>query len=102
MNECPLLLRIIRCLRSQVHTEQITKVRKRASDNRQGRKPNFDNAEQAFYYVRALEIPTPRWTAYNAKRFNIKMGPEVLMITQERVYTSPIWYAHSVYPGEGN
>ena len=54
--------------------------------------PDFDNAEQAFYYVRVLEIPTPRWTAYDAKRFNVKMDPEVPMTTQERVYTSPIWY----------
>jgi hypothetical protein len=54
--------------------------------------PDFDNAEQAFYYVRVLEIPTPRWTAYDAKRFNVKMDPEVPMTLQERVYTSPIWY----------
>jgi hypothetical protein len=56
------------------------------------RDPDFDNAEQAFYYVRVLEIPTPRWTAYDAKRFNVKMGPEVPMTLQERAYTSPIWY----------
>jgi hypothetical protein len=54
--------------------------------------PDFDNSEHAFYYVRVLEIPTPRWTAYDAKRFNITMGPEVPMINQERAYTSPIWY----------
>jgi len=42
--------------------------------------------------VRVLEIPTPRWTAYDAKRFGVKMGKEVPMITQERAYTSPIWY----------
>ena len=54
--------------------------------------PDFDNKEQAFYYVRVLEIPTPRWTAYDAKRFNVKMGPEVPMTLQERIYTSPIWY----------
>ena len=54
--------------------------------------PDFNGAEQAFYYVRVLEIPTPRWTAYDAKRFGVKMGPEVPMTTQERVYTSPIWY----------
>jgi hypothetical protein len=54
--------------------------------------PHFEIGEQAFYYVRVLEIPTPRWTAYDAKRFNITMGKEVPMITQERAYTSPIWY----------
>ena len=54
--------------------------------------PDFDADEHAFYYVRVLEIPTPRWTAYDAKRFDITMGPEVPMINQERAYTSPIWY----------
>jgi hypothetical protein len=54
--------------------------------------PDFNGAEQAFYYVRVLEIPTPRWTAYDAKRFGVKMGPEVPMTTQERAYASPIWY----------
>ena len=55
--------------------------------------PDFNKDELAFYYVRVLEIPTPRWTAYDAKYFNIKDIPEeVPMVTQERVYTSPIWY----------
>jgi hypothetical protein len=54
--------------------------------------PDFDPDELAFYYVRVLEIPTPRWTAYDAKRFGITMGDEVPMTTQERAYTSPIWY----------
>ncbi len=54
--------------------------------------PNFDPAESAFYYARVIEIPTPRWTAYEAMRFGIEMDPEVPMITQERAYTSPIWY----------
>lgn len=54
--------------------------------------PDFDSSEHAFYYVRVLEIPTPRWTAYDAKRFDIEMSDEVPMITQERAYTSPIWY----------
>jgi hypothetical protein len=56
------------------------------------RDPSFDPQQRAFYYVRVLEIPTPRWTAYDAKRFSIKMGKEVPMTTQERAYTSPIWY----------
>jgi len=54
--------------------------------------PNFDPSVRAFYYVRVLEIPTPRWTAYDAKYFGIKMPPEVPMVHQERAYTSPIWY----------
>ena len=43
--------------------------------------------------MRVLEIPTPRWTAYDAKRFAIKMNAKVSMVTQERAYTSPIWYS---------
>lgn len=54
--------------------------------------PEFDPALPAVYYVRVLEIPTPRWTAYDAMRYNIKMDASVTMIIQERCYTSPIWY----------
>ena len=54
--------------------------------------PDFDPGEKAFYYCRVLEIPTPRWTAYEAKRFGVEMSKEVPMVTQERAYTSPIWY----------
>ena len=54
--------------------------------------PDFNPEHSAFYYARVLEIPTPRWTAYEAKRFGIQMPDEVPMITQERAYTSPIWY----------
>jgi len=54
--------------------------------------PDFDASLKAFYYVRVIEIPTPRWTCYDAVRFGVKMPPEVPMITQERAYTSPIWY----------
>jgi Protein of unknown function (DUF3604) len=54
--------------------------------------PDFDASQRAFYYVRVLEIPTPRWTAYDAKYFGITMPPEVPMKGQERAYTSPIWY----------
>jgi hypothetical protein len=59
----------------------------------QWRDPDFDPALRAFYYVRVLEIPTPRWTAHDAKRFKVKMSKDVPMTTQERAYTSPIWYA---------
>ena len=55
--------------------------------------PAFDPAQKAFYYVRVIEIPTPRWTAYEAKRFNIEMTDNVPMITTERAYSSPIWYS---------
>ena len=54
--------------------------------------PEFDPDLPAVYYARVIEIPTPRWTAYEAKRFGITLPPEVPMITQERAYTSPIWY----------
>jgi uncharacterized protein DUF3604 len=54
--------------------------------------PNFNAAERAFYYVRVLEIPTPRWTAYDVKRFGVKALPGTQMTVTERAYTSPIWY----------
>jgi hypothetical protein len=54
--------------------------------------PDFDATQPAFYYARIIEIPTPRWTAYEAKRFGITMSADVPMTTQERAYTSPIWY----------
>jgi hypothetical protein len=54
--------------------------------------PDFDPKHRAFYYVRVIEIPTPRWTAYDAKFFGIDMPDEVTMIEQDRAYTSPIWY----------
>jgi hypothetical protein len=57
--------------------------------------PAFDPALRAYYYARVIEIPTPRWTAYDALRFNIKMPPEVPMKHQERAWTSPIWYTPS-------
>ncbi len=54
--------------------------------------PDFDPRQRAFYYVRVLEIPTPRWTAYDAKRFGVKPLPGTSMQLQERAYTAPIWY----------
>jgi hypothetical protein len=54
--------------------------------------PDFNPAQRAFYYVRVIEIPKPRWTAYDAKFFNIKMPKDVPMTVQDRAYTSPIWY----------
>jgi hypothetical protein len=54
--------------------------------------PDFDPKLRTFYYARVIEIPTPRWTAYDAKRLGVTMPKEVPMTTQERAYTSPIWY----------
>ena len=59
--------------------------------------PDFDAEQPAFYYARVIEIPTPRWTAYDANRFNVEMPPEVPMVTQERAYGSPIWYTPGDY-----
>ena len=54
--------------------------------------PDFNPAQSAFYYLRVLEIPTPRWLAYDAVRFKQKIDQDVPMMTQERAYTSPIWF----------
>jgi hypothetical protein len=54
--------------------------------------PDFNAALPAFYYVRVLEIPTPRWTAFDAVKYKIKMSKDVPLTLQERAYTSPIWY----------
>jgi hypothetical protein len=54
--------------------------------------PDFDAKLRAFYYVRVLEIPTPRWTAYDAKRFGVTPLPGTRMTITERAYTSPIWF----------
>jgi hypothetical protein len=55
--------------------------------------PDFDPKQSAFYYARVIEIPTPRWTAYDASRFGTKPLPETRMTITERAYTSPIWYS---------
>ncbi|MFP5329100.1 MAG: DUF3604 domain-containing protein [Alphaproteobacteria bacterium] len=57
------------------------------------RDPQFNPKERAFYYLRVVEIPTPRWTLYDAVRFKVKMAPGVPMTQQERAVTSPIWYS---------
>ena len=54
--------------------------------------PDFDPAERAFYYVRVLEIPTPRWVVYDKVRFGVDIPEGAELIGQERAYTSPIWY----------
>ena len=55
--------------------------------------PNFDPKERAFYYARVIEIPTPRWTLYDAVRLGAELPGDAPRSTQERAYTSPIWYA---------
>jgi hypothetical protein len=54
--------------------------------------PDFDPDQKAFYYVRVLEIPTPRWSTYDAFRFGVPIPDGAPVSTQERAYTSPIWY----------
>ena len=54
--------------------------------------PEFNPAERAFYYVRVLEIPTPRWVVYDKVRFGIELPKEAQLVHQERAYSSPIWY----------
>ena len=56
------------------------------------RDPEFDANQAAFYYVRVLEIPRPRWTAYDEKYFGIQMPKDVRRVVQDRAYSSPIWY----------
>ncbi len=55
--------------------------------------PTFVASQRAFYYVRVIQIPSPRWTAYDQKRFGIKMPAYVPMTVTDRAYTSPIWYS---------
>ena len=54
--------------------------------------PDFNAKERSFYYLRVLEIPKPRWTAYDAKFFGLSLPAEIPMTVQDRAYTSPIWY----------
>lgn len=54
--------------------------------------PDFDPAQRAFYYVRVLEIPTPRWPLYDQVRMGAKIPEGTVLVHQERAYTSPIWY----------
>ena len=56
------------------------------------RDPSFDATVPAFYYARVLEIPTPRWSTYDAARFGESIPADAPATLQERAYTSPIWY----------
>ena len=54
--------------------------------------PDFDAEERAFYYLRAIEIPRPRWSTYDAAYFDLELPEEIPRTVQDRAYTSPIWY----------
>lgn len=54
--------------------------------------PDFDPDQSAFYYIRVLEIPTPRWTTYDRKIFGVTLPEGAPLTLQDRAYTSPIWY----------
>ena len=54
--------------------------------------PKISGLPRAFYFVRVIEIPRPRWTAYDAKFFDLDLPEEIPMVIQDRAYTSPIWY----------
>ena len=54
--------------------------------------PDFAASHRAFYYARVIEIPTPRWSTYDAFRFGVPIPEGAPTSTQERAYTSPIWY----------
>jgi hypothetical protein len=55
------------------------------------RDPEFDRSVPSFYYVRVLEVPTPRWNAIDATRYGTPIAGQRVHL-QERAYTSPIWY----------
>ena len=56
------------------------------------RDPDFKADQDAFYYARVLEIPTPTWPVYDSIKYGFTLGDAVIKIQQERAYTSPIWY----------
>ncbi|EED31153.1 conserved hypothetical protein [gamma proteobacterium NOR5-3] len=54
--------------------------------------PDFNSSQSAFYYLRVLEIPTPRWVLYDHLRLGTQVPEGVALVQQERAYTSPVWY----------
>ena len=65
------------------------------------RDPDYRPGQRAFYYVRAIEIPTPSWVLFDAKRFGIDLPAEVVEanVIQERAYSSPVWLKPGRSPG---
>ena len=61
--------------------------------------PEFDPSLHAFYYARVLQIPTPRWSTYDAAKLHVPPPAEVAATVQERVWTSPIWYTPGASAG---
>ena len=55
--------------------------------------PGFDPKQKAFYYARVIEIPTPRWTAYDKVKFKLDLPEDIPLKGQQRAYSSPIWYS---------
>ena len=54
--------------------------------------PNFDADQRAFYYARVIQIPTCRWSSFDALRLGVNRPPGAAAWLQERAVTSPIWY----------
>ena len=54
--------------------------------------PDFDPKQKAVYYVRVLEIPTPRWTTFDSIKSGLPVPEGIPMTIQERAWSSPIWY----------
>jgi hypothetical protein len=54
--------------------------------------PDFDPNQRALYYARVIEIPTPRWSTYDAAHSNLPLPPNTPTTLQERAWSSPIWY----------
>jgi hypothetical protein len=57
-----------------------------------GTDPDFNSNQSSFYYLRVLEIPTPRWSMFDAKALGVPHPADVHKTIQERAYTSPIWF----------